>query len=615
MNETKLTRFVESYSFSNKIIKRVSGEELQESLRSCPSKLRESLSETPNEGFWLPISFYEKKNGNGRIYGKALWENVIHNQKGIWKGSPMLEDHPAGDSDGNPRDICGVWLDCKMDKPDKDGIGLVWGLLVPSGRLGEDLKDHLKKGLKIGTSSSGFGQLLYDGETVDPDTYQIERLADFVLNPSQNTWATWEEDTNSVVDRSIKESNEDTRNIMNENKIKENTMKDSKLAKLEEKKFRRDMESFLESADNIKDPQERLEEFKEIKSYLEDGACPDLREKIEKKIAEEEASIRGAIKDSVIFKEKFGIESADDLAEKLTHLSEDTKVIEEESQQWKSISEKLQEKYTEVKKELEKRPSETYVSALKDNNRKMAEQIISQNKKAYDVVKKLSEACADLQKSVEDFKKEVEDLEAEKADLNERITYLENTKALAEKADKMNMKSYMDLQEAYTESKKQREELIKVAEAQKEKISKYRERLSTYREKTKKANSINRELREDLEASEKSLLKVKKQKAIKENNARVENMSPVELYYEELYEEYGRDILPFKEKILSSPSLIDAKNTFYSKVLQNMRESKDIDTYRVPEALSITPKQRQRAMGFSNVDTSDSIDRLPEGWI
>lgn len=615
MSDIKLTRFVESYSFSNKIIKRVSGEELQESLRSCPSKLRESLSETPNEGFWLPISFYEKKNGNGRIYGRDLWENVINNQKGIWKGSPMLEDHPSGDSDGNPRDICGVWLDCKMDKPDRDGIGLVWGLLVPSGRLGEDLKDHLKKGLKIGTSSSGFGQLLYDGVTVDPESYQIERLADFVLNPSQNTWATWEEDTHSVVDRSIKESNEEIKNTMNENKIKENTMKDSKLAKLEEKKFRRDMESFLESANNIKDPQERLEEFKEIKSYLEDGACPDLREKIEKKIADEETSIREALKDSVIFKEKFGIESADDLAEKLTHLSEDTKVIEEESQQWKSISEKLQEKYTEIKKELDNRPTEGYVNALKDNNRKMSEQIASQNKKAYDIVKKLSEACADLQKSVEDLKKEVEDLNTEKEGLNEKISQLEKTKEFAEKADKMNMKSYMDLQEAYNESKKQREELIKVAESQKTRISKYRERLSKYRESNKKNEKISEELRENLEASERALLRSKKQKVIRENNERINNMSPVELYYESLYEEYGEDIAPFKKKILASQNLTEAKKVFFSKVLQNMKESQDIDKYRIPESLSITPEQRQKAMGFSNVNTPDIIDRKPAGWV
>jgi hypothetical protein len=613
MENNKLTRFVESCMVGKGYIKEATSQELQESLKRQTTRLTESVN-SESGGWWVPISFYNKLNGNNRNYNKKLWENVINNQRDVYAGSSMLLDHPQGDSDGSPRDICGVWLDAKLDPPGRDGIGLVYGLLVPCGRNGEDLKDCLKKGLRIGTSSSGFGQLMSDGVTVDPDTYQIERLADWVLNPSQQTFFSYDEGCNSIEDRSIREAIEEKSNIMNENIIKENTMKDSKIAKLEEKKFRRDMESFLESANSIKDPQERLEEFKEIKSYLEDGACPDLREKIEKKIAEEEKAIKDALQDSVTLKEKFGISSADDLAEKLTRLTEDAKVIESESQQWKSIAEKLQEKYTETKKNLEARPTSEFVEALQDSNAKLNEKITLQNKKAYEVVAKLTETCKSLQK-------EVEDLKAEKETLNESIGSLQSTSDLAKKADTMNQRSYIELQEAYKASEEKNQELAKVVESQKEAIESYKSRLTEAiasiresRSDLRKQKRQSSELRESLESAERLLRRKQRIEEAEELDERREAMTPVELYYESLYEQYGREILPFKKRLLECANLVDAKQVFYSKVLQNMRESKSIDEDRIPQSLAITPEQRKEAMNL-NCETPDSIDRMPKGWV
>ena len=613
MENNKLTRFVESCMVGKGYIKEATSQELQESLKRQTTRLTESVN-SESGGWWVPISFYNKLNGNNRNYNKKLWENVINNQRDVYAGSSMLLDHPQGDSDGSPRDICGVWLDAKLDPPGRDGIGLVYGLLVPCGRNGEDLKDCLKKGLRIGTSSSGFGQLMSDGVTVDPDTYQIERLADWVLNPSQQTFFSYDEGCNSIEDRSIREATEEKSNIMNENIIKENTMKDSKIAKLEEKKFRRDMESFLESANNIKDPQERLEEFKEIRSYLEDGACPDLRERIEKKIAEEEKAIKDALQDSVTLKEKFGISSADDLAEKLTRLTEDAKVIESESQQWKSIAEKLQEKYTETKKNLEARPTNEFVEALQDSNAKLNEKITLQNKKAYEVVAKLTEACKSLQK-------EVEDLKAEKETLNESINSLQSTSDLAKKADTMNQRSYIELQEAYKASEEENQKLTKIVESQREALEDYKSRLTEAiasvkesRFNLRKQKRQSSELRESLESAERSLRQKQKIEEAEELDERREAMTPVELYYESLYEQYGREILPFKKRLLECANIVDAKQVFYSKVLQNMRESKSIDRDRIPQSLAITPEQRKEAMNL-NCETPDSIDRMPKGWV
>ena len=158
--------------------------------------------------FRSPISYYEKLNKNNRNYGKKLWENVRDKQRDTWLGSACLGDHPGKESDGDPKNICGVWLDMKLGEEDPDGSGIVYGLLCPCGHLGEDLTDYLRKGGKVGTSSSGYGRLLPDGVTVDPDNYLIERLADWVLNPSQGTYFKYEKTTNGVVNAcdSVRES-------------------------------------------------------------------------------------------------------------------------------------------------------------------------------------------------------------------------------------------------------------------------------------------------------------------------------------------------------------------------------------------------------------------------
>ena len=663
MENNKLTRFVESCMVGKGYIKEATSQELQESLKRQTTRLTESVN-SESGGWWVPISFYNKLNGNNRNYNKKLWENVINNQRDVYAGSSMLLDHPQGDSDGSPRDICGVWLDAKLDPPDRNGVGLVYGLLVPCGRNGEDLKDCLKKGLRIGTSSSGFGQLMSDGVTVDPDSYQIERLADWVLNPSQMTFFSYDEGHNSIEDRSIREANEEkTYNTMNENIIKEKTMKDPKIARLEEKKFRRDMESFLESANNIRDPQERLEEFKEIKSYLEDGACPDLREKIEKKIAEEEKAIKDALQDSITFKEKFGISSAEDLAEKLTRLTEDTKVIESESQQWKSISEKLQEKYSETKKALEEqkkvldaRPTNEFVEALKDSNAKLNEKLTTQNKKAYEVVSKLTEACKDLQKEYNTLKEEntslkeslearptneeftslkeanaklTEDVEAKDAKIqeseaqintltekcstlealqNEKVS-LEEKVALSKKADEMNEKSYLALQEAYNklveENKKLTENSKKANILNQRAQIELQEACKDLTEKNKELEALVESTKKEAEKKEAEGKEVLEEKKVE----RTPMKTPVELYYEHLSNRYGKEVAPLKRRILESNNVAEAKRIFNSKFFGDapIRES------RKPETRRTNPVVEKEEAPVSKAP--DSVDRMPEGWV
>ena len=606
-----LTRFTESACFSNKFIKKADSVTLRESLTRTPLKLKEAVNPEETEGWWVPVSYYGKKNGNGRIYGKRLWENVINNQRDSFISGPMLADHPAGDSDGNPKDICGGWLDAKIDPPDENGIGLVWGLLVPSGHLGEDLKDHLKNGLRIGTSSSGFGKLLRDGETVDPDTYQIERLADWVLQASQATYFGYDENHN-VIDKSIHESMSNTSfPVEDEYKIKESIVRDSKFTKLEEKKFRRDMESFLKDADNIKDPQERLAEFKEIRSYFEEGVCSDLKEKVEQKIAEEEKEIKRILEESIELKEKLGIENAKDLKQKLTKICDNTKLAEKEAKDWKAISEQLQAKLDEANTSLSKRPTEDYVSFLQNRVTDLINEKTSHDKESTDIVKKLTEAYSALKESKESLDKEVASLRESNDSLKEDVEYLKSSLSKANtKKDSLNenlksmMHKNMELKESIVK-------LQSVLDSQRKKFEESYNRME-FLEKS------NEKLKESIQITSSKAKKAEQRlqsfRANKERELIEENLTESEAYYNSLYKEYGNDIVPFKEKIAGARCLEDAKRTFLYEALPSFKESQDLEKMRAITSLSMTDEERDYSKSPTKNIRESLLDRMPKGW-
>lgn len=615
MSTKGLERFVESFSFSNKLIKKADSNVLKESLSKIPQRIRESFDSDVPEGYWVPISHYGNyENGNGRIYNTKLWENVIERQRDVYVGSPMLCDHPEGDKDGNPRDICGVWLDCKMGDSNRDGIGIVYGLLIPSGRLGEDLKDHLKKGLKVGTSSSGFGKLLSDNKTVDPETYQIERLADFVLTPSQGTFFSWNESTSEVEDN-IYESLENDSTVIKESNIntniKENTVKDSvKFTKLEEKKFRRDMESFLEDAESIKDPQERLNELKEIRSYLEEGVCPDLKEKIEEKINKEEESIKKILEDSVVIKEELGIESSRDLKEKLTHLCQTKNEAVKSAKDWKSISEQLQETIKGLKKELDSRPTDSYINFQAEKITSLTEQLEKHDSESTDVIMKLTKAYKELKESFDKVSHHLETMTASSTNL------IKENRELKESLAKTTV-------EKDTVSKKL-EETVKALNESTEKVAKTyslftkeRKRYEESMQEVANLKMLNEKLDDklnDLSIEAKNTQFKLKEARLRENKVIKANLSDTEQFYESLYQQYGNEIEPYKENIANARTLVDAKNYFYRTVVGKLSESKRINETRLPEVVNLNQKVQNTALRGATFVKESAINRLPKGW-
>lgn len=375
------------------------------------------------------------------------------------------------------------------------------------------------------------------------------------------------------------------------------------------------MESFLESATKIEDPQERLKELNDIKSFLEDGACPDLKEQVEKKILEEETFIKEALKDKIKMKEKFGIENAKDLEKKLTKIVEDTELLNKESKDWKSIAFKVQEKLKKANEELNSRPSNNYVKFQKNRIKEMQNKIVSTEKKAEETInennKKL-EASNNMNGILLETVKGIKERYLKLKEENEN-----NKKELKE------LKAYKEKFEALEESRREStEKLIKERSDLRKQVKTLEEKVSILNEKIKSKNSKISSFNEQIAENKKELCNlVKKVNAYErdeeeENEQReYESLSAQEKYYLSLKEQYGRDVRPYRDGIVNAITLTEAKKYFITKVLPNLLESKEIENNRIPESLYVSPEDRMKFYGEDNFNKGDYLDRMPKGWM
>ncbi len=157
----------------------------------------------------VPVTRFTE-NLNGRVYSKELWENVYRAK--VAEGTLCLADHPGDDSDGSVKDIVGVWRNFKINESNCTAD------LYLVGKHGKHFLEVLQAGGKNGLSTVGFGELMEDERTVNPRTYELIRLSDWVLTPSQGVYAEQDNiDTNSVsMSESVKTKVESNTNIIEE---------------------------------------------------------------------------------------------------------------------------------------------------------------------------------------------------------------------------------------------------------------------------------------------------------------------------------------------------------------------------------------------------------------
>ena len=131
-----------------------------------------------------PLSTF-KKNRNGRVYTKKLWQNVLNSE--YWKD--MMENntlcgeivHPGDRTESDSFEIDARNISHRIKEAHIEGdklIGTVEVLDTPSGRT---LLDLINSGCTVGISARGVGDL--NGDEVDPDTYNF-KCFDITMRPS-----------------------------------------------------------------------------------------------------------------------------------------------------------------------------------------------------------------------------------------------------------------------------------------------------------------------------------------------------------------------------------------------------------------------------------------------
>jgi hypothetical protein len=550
----------------------------------------------------LPISRYDWKNENGRVYEKRLWQRVIEEQKESYQGNCGLADHPKDDDDGKFKETAVVWLNMGLDEDNK----IVWGEAIFVGDNGRLAEEVMEAGGRVGFSSSGFGELEEsDKSTVRWDSYQLERPADIVLNPSQKVYGKYDMKVPKSPDHVTHEST----SALNEEELptpenpkctdcgckmdieraktfsmcddcwdkghlkdkketkKENAPMNSteKLSKLEERKFRKDVGVFLEEADRIANPQEKLEELEEIRAYFSEGIASDLKEQVDKKIKETKDTIKLAIAEHGKLIETFDMKTTEELKEGIKKIAIDTQLYERDATEWKEIATGLQEKVQKLTAILNTRPtSEAYKTALTFTTR-MKETFKKKETELLGVIKEC-ENKAKAQKLIE--QQMVKEL-ASISEKNEKL--VESNKALREYG--LKVKNLLIEKRVEEQSEKQ---------ALTEAVAKSKE-INIQPSKTHASMFKNFNENKDVVA-----------------------------YYNDLIRRHGSVMENYKDDILGAKTLREAMK-LYVNILSELSAAK---THKVTEALE--PEERQRIIesqtGVKIRSQSEFQSRLPQGW-
>lgn len=132
-----------------------------------------------------PLSTLGKKNRNGRIYSKELWENVLHSEywQDMIKNNSLCGEvvHPGERTESDPFEIDVRNISHRVTEAHIEGDKLIGTVEVLDTEQGRNLLSLIDSGCTVGISARGMGDL--DGDTVVPDTYNF-KCFDITMRPS-----------------------------------------------------------------------------------------------------------------------------------------------------------------------------------------------------------------------------------------------------------------------------------------------------------------------------------------------------------------------------------------------------------------------------------------------
>jgi len=484
-------------------------------------------------------------NLNERIYPKSLWENVINNQKHIWEGSFALADHPI--EEGSFKDVMGVWSNLHINEETQKARADITFV----GENGKKAQEILEAGGKIGFSSSGFGDLKEDGKTVDESTYQIERVADVVLNPSQQVFGT------------IQDAIEENISIKKEPLLKETTkMATQKMSKFEERRMNDDVIKYLEKAKLSTNLTERLTSLTEIHDSLDDCFSEATRLLVENEIVATTKEIEKATENIASLHETFGTSNTNDIKEGLSKLAIDASLYERQVSDWKKLTETLQVRIIEMQNTIDALPTEEkYQEALEEIEQ--LKQYAIMKEKSF--IAKLESREANLDTNAVLYHEMVKDLQK----LGEKNKNLENIR--------------LKYKEKVSLLMKENEGIVEQLTLQKKKFDKMVEKFT--------APPV---IRKPVQGKE----------MFKGYNESTE----VNAYYTDLSKRHGKEISPYKERILGCKTLFEAMRV-YNEALVHMS-----NTLYTPDTGDFFENKKLVEEATGRHITSQNVLSKPEGW-
>lgn len=324
--------------------------------------LVEGEQRTAYSGYLIPVWVLDTRNFNERTYKRSLGERVCKEGK----ITLSLKDHPK--DEGSVDNIVAVMKNPRI-------IENV--LFVECYPVDEEFARKLEKikrlGGSIGVSSSGFGELDEDGNVIT-ESYELERYADFVLDPSYGVYL---DSTTEVVSDNMREGAMEKEKKLAESVVtiekedKENTMTNPEMDKTRailEKNVRFNLGVLIEQADKISSVSKKIAQYEDILGSLEEGFLPDVRENLEAKISTLRAEAIKIAED----KENSDLKIKE-LEESKAKVESKAKELEENVTTKLSESEALKEENSKLLKKLE--IAEKLLSDMKEYSAKLKESL------------------------------------------------------------------------------------------------------------------------------------------------------------------------------------------------------------------------------------------------
>lgn len=527
-------------------------EKLTESSQKAYSRLQEGISdsrvlnncvaELKEQGLTVPVLWkfpvsrvntVDEPNINGRVYEDSLWENVLNNQRQIWVGQTGLANHPTDDGDVMNQSV--VWLDAIKE----DGIIYGVGALVGDG--GKLMEQIMSVGGKCGFSTAGYGEVLENG-IVDPNTYEIERLADWVLNPSQGVYGNAADRV--AANNSVKESVE-----------KENTMKK---AVKESAKKAKDLFEDEEAEDQNEDENAESEEGSEDETTDESTESEDTSDEGESSDESNEETESGDEGSDETTDESEGSEGEESTEEGSDETaSEDSENSDDGEDEEETLSESLIRKhYLEKINQITKLPGRQWESKISQ-----LEKVVRLANKE-DLSEKAKKAISDKVKGlVEGIMKETSKIIATGYDAKEvcESIGISNIKVLEGVQNKM--EDFASIQECLTKEKKASAKYKGLYEEEQAKVSEYAK--ASFKAET----SLKEAVRKASVATKLITEKNAKIHALEDDNARLTKKANAYLKrcqeYEKLLKQYEATtkVLERKNRVSEKTnSRLEAKN-------------------------------------------------------